>query len=52
MGRKRKEETKSRINITVEAWILNYVEENRGDTPRATFISELLEEIIKIRQLK
>lgn len=43
---------KERINITVPGWILKYVDDNRGDTPRATFITILLEEIIKHRQLK
>ena len=54
MGRKRldSEFKKERINITLPGWILQYVEENRGDTKRATYIAELLEEIIKLRQIK
>jgi hypothetical protein len=43
---------KERINITVPGWILKYIDDNRGETPRATFISYLLEEIIKLRQIK
>lgn len=54
MGRNRldSETKKERINITVPGWILTYIDDNRGDIPRATYITYLLEKIIKIIQIK
>lgn len=43
---------KDRINISLPGWIFEFVDNNRGDTPRSTYISYLLEEIIKQKQLK
>ena len=44
---KNEEEKKRRINVSLPGWIFDYVDENRGDLPRSTFITSLLSQIIK-----
>lgn len=44
---KSREDKKMRINITLPGWIFDYIDENRGDLPRSTFITSLLAQIIK-----